>query len=120
MPSLTSLKDEAAIAFDTLNDRAKSVFNPTLKLGVTGLSGAGKTVFITSLIENLLHSDRLPVFEVVREGRLLSAKLAEQPDSKIARFEFEKHIDCLINERSWPQSTRSLSQLRLKLQFLPR
>ena len=120
MPSLTSLKDEAAIAFDTLNDRAKSVFNPTLKLGVTGLSGAGKTVFITSLIENLLHSDRLPVFEVVREGRLLSAKLAEQPDSKIARFEFEKHIDCLINKRSWPQSTRSLSQLRLKLQFLPR
>ncbi len=120
MPSLTSLTDKAAIAFDTLSDRARSVFNPTLRLGVTGLSRAGKTVFITSLIENLLHAGRLPVFGVTREGRLTSAKLTEQPDSKIARFEFEKHIDCLVNDKNWPQSTRSLSQLRLKLQFVPR
>ena len=120
MVSLKSVKDEAAITFDTLTDRMRSVFNPTLKLGVTGLSRAGKTVFITSLIENLLNSGRLPVFEVVREGRLLNAKLAEQPDSKIARFEYEKHIDCLINDRAWPQSTRSISQLRIKLDFVPR
>ena len=84
MPSLRSLKDEAVIAFDALKDRTKSTFNPTLRLGVTGLSGAGKTVFITSLIENLLHSGRLPIFEVAREGRLLKTRLAEQPDSKIA------------------------------------
>lgn len=120
MPSLQSIKDEAAITFDALSDRMKSVFNPTVKLGVTGLSRAGKTVFITSLIENLLNSSRLPVFEVVREGRLLNAKLAEQPDSKIARFEFEDHKDCLVNDRTWPQSTRTLSQLRLKLEFVPR
>ena len=120
MPSLTSLKDEAVIAFDALKDRTKSTFNPTLRLGVTGLSGAGKTVFITSLIENLLYSGRLPVFEVAREGRLLNTRLAEQPDSKIARFEFEKHIDRLVNQKLWPQSTRSLSQLRLKLEFLTR
>lgn len=120
MPSLKSIKDEAAITFDALSDRMKSVFNPTVKLGVTGLSKAGKTVFITSLIENLLNSSRLPVFEVVREGRLLNAQLAEQPDSKIPRFEFEQHIDCLIKNRAWPQSTRSLSQLRLKLEFVPR
>ncbi|WP_297321901.1 YcjX family protein [uncultured Bartonella sp.] len=120
MPSLTTLKNGTAIAFDALSDRTKSVFNPTLKLGVTGLSNAGKTVFITSLIENLLKGKRLPVFGVMREGRLLKVKLAEQPDSKIARFEFEKHIASLLRDQTWPDSTRELSQIRLQLDFSPR
>lgn len=120
MPSLTTLKNGTAIAFDALSDRTKSVFNPTLKLGVTGLSNAGKTVFITSLIENLLKGKSLPVFGVMREGRLLKVKLAEQPDSKIARFEFEKHIASLLRDQTWPDSTRELSQIRLQLEFSPR
>ncbi|HGG63993.1 MAG TPA: YcjX family protein, partial [Rhodobacteraceae bacterium] len=32
----------------------------TVRLGVTGLSRAGKTVFITSLVANLLDRGRMP------------------------------------------------------------
>lgn len=43
---MTSLTDEARIVLDNLGDRTASLFHPTLRLGVAGLSRAGKTVFI--------------------------------------------------------------------------
>jgi predicted YcjX-like family ATPase len=39
-----------------------SLFSPTIRLGVTGLSRAGKTVFITALIHALTRGGRFPVF----------------------------------------------------------
>ncbi|HEX2147191.1 MAG TPA: YcjX family protein, partial [Pseudorhizobium sp.] len=59
LPSLTSFTDDAKIAFDNLTDRATGLVHPTLRLGVTGLSRAGKTVFISSLVHNLLNGGRL-------------------------------------------------------------
>ena len=47
---------------------ASSFFNPTVRLGVTGLSRAGKTVFITALIHGLTRGGRFPVFEAFRLG----------------------------------------------------
>ena len=51
----------------------------TVLLAVTGLSRSGKTVFITSLIHNLLSSvhnpNRMPLLNVVGERRLLAAHL---------------------------------------------
>ena len=44
---------------------ASSFFNPTVRLGVTGLSRAGKTVFITALIHGLTRGGRFPVFEAL-------------------------------------------------------
>ncbi|MHC5307354.1 YcjX family GTP-binding protein [Bartonella sp. LJL80] len=120
MASFTSLKDETFIALDALADRTASITRPTLRLGVTGLSRAGKTVFITSLVRNLVENGRLPMFEVMREGRLVHAELTESSDGKIPRFEYEKHVDALISDRIWPDSTRSISQLRLKLDYTPR
>ena len=35
---------------------------PTVRLGVTGLARAGKTVFITALVRNLIAGGRLPLF----------------------------------------------------------
>ena len=119
LPSFTSLKDKALIALDAISDRTANVLNPTVKLGVTGLSRAGKTVFITSLVHNFIQGDHLPIFNVAREGRLLKVKLGEQPDSNIARFEYEKHLDALLQKQIWPESTRSLSQLRIELYFAP-
>ena len=37
---------------------------PTLRLGVTGLARAGKTVFICSLVRNLTVGGRLPFLSV--------------------------------------------------------
>ncbi|RWD97450.1 MAG: YcjX family protein, partial [Mesorhizobium sp.] len=61
--SLTTFTDEARIALDTLSGRAVGLFSPSLRLGVTGLSRAGKTVFISALVHNLIHGGRLPLFE---------------------------------------------------------
>jgi len=116
-PSLTSFTDDALIAFDNLADRANSLVNPSLRLGVTGLSRAGKTVFISSLVHNLLHGGRLPLFEPLQSGRISSIKLEPQPDDAIPRFQYEDHIQALIKERIWPDSTRAVSELRLTIQY---
>ena len=74
-----------------LADTATGVLTPTLRLGVTGLSRAGKTIFITALIHNLLTQGRLPGFSPLAEGRFIGAKLAEYPDATIPRFTWWDH-----------------------------
>ncbi|WP_275782886.1 YcjX family protein [Pararhizobium gei] len=118
MPSfLTQLSDDAKLAFDALTDRATGFVNPTLRLGVTGLSRAGKTVFISSLVHNLLNGGRLPVFEAVRSGRVSRIRLEPQPDDTVPRFQYEDHIAALVRDRLWPDSTRAISQLRITLDY---
>src|ERR1700738_2710444 len=56
---LATVAEEARLAARALADFAGHVVHPTLRLGVTGLSGAGKTVFITALVHALLHGGRL-------------------------------------------------------------
>lgn len=116
-PSLTSFKDDALIAFDNLTDRAAGLVHPTIRLGVTGLSRAGKTVFISSLVHNLVHGGRLPLFEALRSGRVSSVRLEPQPDDAIPRFQYEDHIQALVRERIWPESTRAISELRLTIEY---
>jgi predicted YcjX-like family ATPase len=116
-PSLTSFTDDALIAFDNLADRAAGLVNPTIRLGVTGLSRSGKTVFISSLVHNLLNGGRLPLFEAVQSGRVSSVRLEPQPDDAIPRFQYEDHIRSLVKERVWPDSTRAISELRITLDY---
>ena len=92
MAGITSLADEALIALDNLQDSAKNLFQPTLRLGVTGLSRAGKTVYITALVHNLLKGGRLPLFEAHASGRIAKAQLKPQPSMDVPRFAYEEHI----------------------------
>ena len=112
------------IAVDTVRNAgafAHDVLRPTVRLGVTGLSRAGKTVFITSLVHNLLAGGRLPFFDPVAQGRLRRAYLEPQPDDDIPRFDYERHLaELTAKPPRWPQSTKRLSQLRLTLEFEPR
>jgi len=65
-------------------DLAELVKGSTVSLAVTGLSRAGKTVFITSLVHNLLSAlhqpHRMPLLKVVGDGRLAVARLAKRQD----------------------------------------
>lgn len=119
MPSLpTTLTDELGIALGNLADAATGTITPTLRLGVTGLSRAGKTIFITALIHNLLTGARLPGFAPMAEGRLIGARLAEHPDNATPRFAYENHLAALTGSPPvWPESTRRISQLRLTLRY---
>lgn len=114
----TRLSDEIGIALANLADSAGGVFTPTLRLGVTGLSRAGKTVFITALVHALLTGGRLPAFAPMAEGRLIGAQLTEYPDAAIPRFAYEEHLAALTGHpATWPESTRRISQLRLTLKY---
>ena len=82
----TTLSDEIGIALGNLADAAAAPFTPTLRLGVTGLSRSGKTIFITALIHDLLTGGRLPGFAPLTEGRFIGARLAEHPDAGHSAF----------------------------------
>ena len=99
---------------------AGEMFEPTLRLGVTGLSGAGKTVFITALVASLLNRGRMRLLKAEAEGRILAALLRPQPDPDIPRFAFESHVAALTGDPPrWPESTRQISQLRISLKVRP-
>lgn len=119
MARLVSLGDEALIALDTIAGRAAGVFAPNLRIGVTGLSRAGKTVFITALVHNLIHGGRLPLFDLVHSNRLSKAFLEPQPDDGVPRFAYESHVRDLVENRIWPDSTRAISELRLTVEYEP-
>jgi len=96
------------------------LFVPTVRLGVTGLAGAGKTVFITTLVRNLISGGRLPFFAAQAERRLMRAWLEPQPDDAVPRFDYEAHLAHLFGTPpQWPESTRRISELRLVLEFMP-
>ncbi|MEI2383852.1 YcjX family protein [Breoghania sp. JC706] len=114
---LSSIADEALNTFENIVEGAQALSVPTLRLGVTGLSRAGKTVFITALVHNLVHGGRLPLFEAAASGRLARAFLQPQPDDAVPRFDYEAHVDTLLDERIWPQSTRQTSELRLTIEY---
>ena len=116
VPSLP-FADRAWNALANAGDYAMGIATPTLRLGVTGLSRAGKTVFITALVHNLVHGGRLPLLEAVARGRLTGATLEPQPDDAVPRFAIEDHVATLVDERLWPNSTRQVSELRLTLEF---
>ncbi len=121
MPSfLTELLQETELTARALLDWGSHLINPTIRLGVTGLSRAGKTVFITALVHGLIRGGRFPVFEALSGGRVARAQLAPQPDDAVPRFDYEHHVRALSAERRWPDSTRQISELRLLIDYQSR
>lgn len=99
---------------------SETFFDTTLRLGVTGLSRAGKTVFITALVANLLNRGRMPQLKAQAEGRIQTVYLQPQPDLTLPRFDFETHLAALTGDQPrWPASTRAISELRLSFRVQP-
>jgi predicted YcjX-like family ATPase len=99
---------------------SQAFFEPTIRIGVTGLSRAGKTVFITSLVANLIDRGRMPQLAGAASGAIRAAYLQPQPDDTVPRFDYETHLgDLLSRTPKWPASTRSVSELRLSLRVQP-
>ncbi|MEO1531289.1 MAG: YcjX family protein [Pseudomonadota bacterium] len=115
---IESLADDMLDSVDRLRAAAAEPFEPTLRLGVTGLSGAGKSVFITALVASLLSRERLRAMPAAAEGRITGAVLRPQPDAGVPRFAYEAHRGVLQGTPpQWPGGTRSVSQLRLALRI---
>ncbi|HMH60315.1 MAG TPA: YcjX family protein, partial [Bradyrhizobium sp.] len=115
--SFSEMIEEARLSARALLDYGDHFFNPTVRLGVTGLSRAGKTVFITALIHGLTRGGRFPIFEPFATGRIAKARLAPQPDDAVPRFDYENHVRTLMEQRRWPNSTVDISELRLVIDY---
>ena len=99
---------------------SETLFDTTLRLGVTGLSRAGKTVFITALVANLLNRGRMPQLAAQAQGRIEAVYLQPQPDVTLPRFDYEAHLAALTGDAPrWPASTRAISELRLSFRVRP-
>ncbi len=102
--------NEARNAAGGVKDFATGMVSPSLRIGVTGLSRSGKTVFITALVHALLHGGRLPLFASRTQGRINRVYLEPQPDDDVPRFAYEDHVEALTgSDRHWPRSTNRLS-----------
>lgn len=97
----------------------------SLRIAVTGLSRSGKTAFITSLINQLLNihsqeNNHLPLFNAVREGKIIGVKREAQLDLSVPRFDYEGNMAKLAeNPPHFPVSTRGLSETRLAIRYRP-
>ena len=103
---------------DTL---VKRLQNKHLHIAVTGLSGSGKTAFITSLIQQLIsveHADQLPLFKTLQEGRYLGAKRLPHKTLTVPAFPYDAALNKLTGtEPVWPESTRGISQISLSVKY---
>ena len=118
---MTSLADSLVRGVEGAGERiSQSLFEPVIRLGVTGLARSGKTIFITSLVANMLDRGRMNGLVAARSGRIAAAFLQPQPDDTVPRFDYETHLGDLSGPAPrWPDSTRAISELRLSLRVKP-
>ena len=117
----SEIADRLTRGVETAQDTvSEAFFEPVIRIGVTGLSRAGKTVFITSLVANLIDRGRMPQLVAAANGRIRTAYLQPQPDDTVPRFDYEAHLGALTAAKPhWPESTRAVSELRLSLRVQP-
>ena len=113
------------LANDGIAGVERSFNQDHIRLAVTGLSRAGKTVFITSLIHNLLAlgqgRDTLPLVtkRLSKDGasRLKRVEVLPAGAGVLPFFDYEAKLRGLAAaEPSWPPRTEDLARISLELE----
>ena len=118
MMGSASLIDDAVSAARSLVEAASNLWSPRLRLGVTGLSRSGKTIFITALVHALVAGGRLPMFQAQANGRIRRVALTLQPDDAVPRFAYEDNLVAMAGtDRHWPPSTTHISELSIEIEY---
>ncbi|MGH7031884.1 MAG: YcjX family protein [Stellaceae bacterium] len=91
---------------------------------MTGLSGSGKTAFITSLVENLIcvagRPTRLPFLRAAAERRIVGVQRHRPERENIRSFPLSETVAALAADPPrWPPSTTDLRQVDLSVRFFP-
>ncbi len=106
-----------------VNDFINRGMDSNVRIAVTGLSRAGKTAFITSLVNQLLHTathDNLPLLTAARDKRLIGAKREPQSNMMVPRFAYDEAMSQIhATPPKWPVPTRDVSEIRLALKYKP-
>jgi len=88
----------------------------TISVAVTGLSRSGKTVFLTSFINQLLANDKLHYLNEKLQ-RPFTARLLP-PDSQYTRFDYFSKLRSFRQKNpTWPKATKQVSKTTLQLEF---
>ena len=107
-----------------VNDFISRGMDSNVRIAVTGLSRAGKTAFITSLVNQLLYTathDNLPLLSAARDKRLIGAKREPQSNMMVPRFAYDEAINQIhATPPAWPVPTRDVSEIRLALKYKPK
>jgi uncharacterized protein len=112
--------DKAGDAFDGVLDWANE---RTVRLAVTGLSRAGKTIFTTALVHNLIRfPGRRQILPAIADlTNIMSAIERPQPNPELATFPYLANLEALTADPPrWPPSTDQLSEIRIELHYRPR
>jgi uncharacterized protein len=116
---LSDFTDTAADTVRSATTFMSDITTPTVRLGVTGLSRSGKTVFITALVHALTTGHATPELTSIKLPGF-RAFLEPQPDDDVPRFAYEDHLAAISDDPpTWPESTRQISQLRVTLAWKP-
>lgn len=103
---------------DDLVDVSKRILELTpikdkkIKIAITGLSRSGKSVFITSFIDQLLNSHEL--FLHVKSSKKYNSAL-QAPKISMKRFDYYHFSKQIKKEHIWCDSTDSVSKALLKI-----
>src|SRR5690242_3180422 len=108
-------------------NRVATLANQTvISVAVTGLSRAGKTVFITSLISNLMAfgqgKDTLPRLRMALSGRdgmrLRRVEVVPAAAEATPRFDYESKLaEFAAEQPSWPPRTDDISRVSLDMEI---
>lgn len=131
--SLRRKLSKAGSTLDELVDQGVSVSThhwerlrqERLKIGVAGLSGSGKSTFITSLIAQLRCFDEATLTSLSAhvEGRLRAVELLPPAKHReeLGLFAFSKHHSQLVAETpSFPPSTERPSAIDVRINYVSR
>lgn len=98
----------------------KKTINPFFheaKIGVVGFGESGKTVFLTSLLNHILHHDP-DKFKIAEKGNTQIVGAREnkfRPEKAFAKeFEYSRNRKRITDDRQWPERTVDCSKFNLR------
>jgi predicted YcjX-like family ATPase len=106
---------------DQLAELGSRLRDRHIRLAVTGLSRAGKTVFTTSLIHFLRHLRQEARGSLLGVESIEGVEVQGSPSLDAPVFPYHRVVDRLGgSDPQWPEGTRSVSEIRLAIRFRPR
>jgi len=113
--TLNGITEKLKNALDSTKETLNEVGLPikTRKIAITGLSRSGKTVFITSLIDQLLHQKKISL--VTSKHKTFKVAL-NPPKSFIKRFDYYSFSKNIKKNATWPKGTNDITSTTLEFE----
>ncbi len=115
MPDLTHALHHWRDRLAELGNRAR---DRQIRLAVTGLSRAGKTVFTASLIHFLRHLRHESQGALLGIESIEGVEVQGSPSLDAPLFPYDAVIDRLGGKSpTWPEGTRAVSEIRVAIRY---